>query len=385
MEHIDARSYLTSIMPTREMVNHFLKSHDGSVEIPEHLSGIMCNNAKSTYDSELGWLLCEGTRGGSIHESKGFYAYEPNGSRRVVNFPDQPCRINTYGNSFTHCDQVSDGETWQEYLAAHLQEPIRNFGVGGYSVYQAYRRMKVVESVSPARYIILNIWDDDHFRNLDAWRSIRMGRPGRFTLPHISVDLDKATCQENDNICGTPTDVGRLCDPDWVWDTFQNDPTLHAALARKGCSANTSAMARSLGANPGLANSVSDAEAHEFHTEAAFLATRHVVELTEQFAESAGKELLLVLSFSRSNVSAALAGHSPFDHSFLKWLEARETPVVDMRDAFVEDYSHSNAPIDTYLNRYYIGHHTPAGNFFFAWAIRNRICDWLDPSPIPYL
>ena len=29
---------------------------------------------------------------------------------------------------------MNDGETWQEYLAAHLREPIRNYGVGGYSV-----------------------------------------------------------------------------------------------------------------------------------------------------------------------------------------------------------------------------------------------------------
>jgi hypothetical protein len=385
MERTDARSFLTSIMPTREMVDHFVKPHDESVEIPEHLTAIMCNNAKSTYDSELGWLLCEGTRGGSIDDAKGYYAYEPNGSRRVVNFPDRTCRINTYGNSFTHCDQVSDGETWQEYLAAHVQEPIRNFGVGGYSVYQAYRRMRAVEPVSPARYIILNIWDDDHFRNLDAWRSIRMGRQGRYTLPHISVDLDKGICEENENICGTPEEVYRLCDPDWVWDTFQDDPMLHAALARKGGSTNASARVRSLGALSGLANSVSDAERHELHTEAALLATRHVVELTERFARSTGKELLLVLSFSRKSVAAALAGHSPFDHSLLKWLGRRETPVIDMRDAFVRDYSHSNAPIDAYLDRYYIGHHTPAGNFFFAWAIKNRICDWLDPSPVPYL
>ena len=56
-------------------------------------------------------------------------------------YKDKPCRINTYGNSFTLCHQVSDGETWQEYLAGHLGEPIRNFGMGGFGVYQAYRRM----------------------------------------------------------------------------------------------------------------------------------------------------------------------------------------------------------------------------------------------------
>src|SRR5256885_2648577 len=61
-------------------------------------------------------------------------------SRTSIMYADRPCRINTYGDSFTQCHQVSDHETWQEYLAAHLGEPIRNFGMGGYGFYQAYRR-----------------------------------------------------------------------------------------------------------------------------------------------------------------------------------------------------------------------------------------------------
>ena len=66
---------------------------------------------------------------------------QPNGARTAHLYVERTCRINTYGDSFTQCHQVSDGETWQEYLAGHLGEPIRNFGMGGYGVYQAYRRM----------------------------------------------------------------------------------------------------------------------------------------------------------------------------------------------------------------------------------------------------
>ena len=61
-------------------------------------------------------------------------------------------------------------------MAAHIQEPIRNYGVGGYGVYQAYLRMLKVEKADPVRHVILNIWDDDHYRNLDSWRSIRFGQ-----------------------------------------------------------------------------------------------------------------------------------------------------------------------------------------------------------------
>ena len=165
-----------------------------------------------TYNSELGWVLCDSIRSDGIDGSSTFYHYEWNsvslpvslslpglfyvclsaslcsvvsadcvvqgprtGCRKLVNTAGRQCRIHTYGDSFTHCDQVSDAETWQEYLAAHLQEPVENYGVGGYSVYQAYLRMRSVEATHPARYVVLNVWDDDSFRNIDAWRTIRFG------------------------------------------------------------------------------------------------------------------------------------------------------------------------------------------------------------------
>lgn len=62
------------------------------------------------------------------------------GARKMQAYADRPCRINSYGDSFTSCEQVSDGETWQEVLARHLCEPVRNYGIGGYSVYQSYLR-----------------------------------------------------------------------------------------------------------------------------------------------------------------------------------------------------------------------------------------------------
>lgn len=382
---MDAKAYLQSIMPTREMVDHFVRPHDHTLDIPVDLGGVMRNNAKSTFDPELGWVLCDGMRGGSVDGSRGFYAYEAGGARRVVHFPDRPCRVHTYGNSFTHCDQVSDGETWQEYLAAHLQEPVRNFGIGGYSVCQAYRRMRKVEAETPAEYIILNIWDDDHFRNLDAWRSIRMGRQGRFTLPHLRVNLAAGACEAFENLCRTPEEVYRLCDPDWVWETFRDDPMLHAALARQGDSAQAAAaLAEGLGAPAELRNAESDAELRRLHTEAALLASRHVVTLAERFVAEQGKKFMLILSFSRRSVADALAGRPPFDRTFLDWLKDKDYPVIDLRQAFVQDYALSKADIDTYLDRFYIGHHTPAGNFTFAWAIKDRICSWLHPKPLPY-
>ena len=107
------RAYLRKLMPSKKQVEDFLRREQG----PCNLS----RNDGWTYDSALGWVLCNSVRGRGVDGTIGFYSYEADGARKVINHADKPCRIHTYGNSFTHCDQVSDGETWQEYLAAHIQ------------------------------------------------------------------------------------------------------------------------------------------------------------------------------------------------------------------------------------------------------------------------
>ena len=107
-----AKEYLRSIRPSRERVRQFT-----DVMTPEE-SRRRSNGW--TYDSELGWVHCSAVHPNGVDKSKTFYHYESDGARKAIHAADRPDRIRAYGDSFTHCDQVSDGETWQEYLAAHL-------------------------------------------------------------------------------------------------------------------------------------------------------------------------------------------------------------------------------------------------------------------------
>jgi hypothetical protein len=377
------REYLRSLMPSREQVHNFIHGRQG-------LEKLSCNQGW-TFDSDLGWVLCDSIRPRSVDDSQGFYSYETDGARKVVNLGDKPCRIHTYGNSFTHCDQVSDGETWQEYLAAHIQEPIRNYGVGGYSVYQAFRRMLKVEKENRAQYIILNIWDDDHFRNLDSWRSIRFGRrtPCGFTLPHLRVNVQQNRCRRIENMCRKPQDVYKLCDEDFVRQTFKDDPVLQLVLAARSDEKVSQKLVKPVADSFGAAdradtNTEAAQRIRKIHTEAALYATKNVVTWTEQFVKKTGRKLMVILSFGRGNIDKELRGMPRFDQSFVNWLKDKPYPVIDMRDFFCADYKRFKADINTYLKRYYIGHHNPAGNFFTAWAIKNRVVEWLDPPPAPY-
>jgi hypothetical protein len=379
-----AREYLRSIMPSHRRIEDFITGEYGP---RDKRPGEIFQ-----YDSELGWIHHEAIGSTGVDGSKVFYSYESDGARKVINFPEKSYRIRTYGNSFTHCSQANNNETWEEYLAAHIQEPVRNYGVGGYSVYQAYRRMLKVETQISGGYIILNIWDDDHYRNLDAWRSIRFGYGSRcgFTLPHLRVNVAKGSCKQMENISKTPKDLYRLCDEDYLWRTFKDDPILKMVMAaRKGGRNISDELINPVAVTFGIPDEkIADTEAakkiKKIHTNAALFASQNVVNWVEEFAGDTGKKLMIMLSFGRGNVAKHLSGKPRFDQDFVDWLRDKPYPVIDMRDIFAVDYKKYKVDIDQYLAPFYNGHHTPRGNFFTAWAIKDRVIQWLDPKPLPY-
>lgn len=82
--------------------------------------------AALVYDAQLGWKRRYDTPFGER-------------PRRVIyNNP----LMATFGDSFTHGDQVRHEETFQTFLSAKLQADVYNFATGGYGTDQAYLRFK---------------------------------------------------------------------------------------------------------------------------------------------------------------------------------------------------------------------------------------------------
>ena len=375
--------YLKRLLPSVEKVRNYMGEGESRAEGYHP-------NAGWTFHPELGWVIQDTIRHDGINGSRAFYRYEPSGARKRINFPDAVARIHTYGDSFTHCDQVSDGETWQEYLAAHLGEPIENFGVGGYSVYQAFRRMKFVEERHPAEYIVLNIYDDDHYRNLDSWRNIRLPTAREGPLPHVRVNVEKNEVVEVDNLCPTIQDVHKLRDLDWVVETFGDDPGLLIAVlgeveGRIPAQA-VSEVAAKFGVpySAGRRAMVDPEELREVHTGAALFSTIKILGMVERYINETGKKLFVVLSYSAGGVRPRLLGEDRFDQVLIDYLKTRAYPWVDLREAHRAEFKTFNLDADAYLKRYYIGHYGPAGNFFCAWALKNKLVEWLDPKPKAY-
>ena len=375
--------YLQTVMPTRAEVDVFVERVEGT--------GKLSRNGGFNYDPELGWIQTPAVRADGVDGSKTFLSYESDHARRVIHYGDRPGRIHTFGDSFTHCDQVSDGETWQEYLAAHLQESVRNYGVGGYSVYQAYRRMKLVDAAQSAEYIILNIYDHDHHRNLFRWWAINFGQRVEcgFTCPHLKVNVERDQAEEVSNLLRTPADVYKLCDRDWVLATFRDDPFVLYAMARQHPDTATPRMvervAEHFGVSAGRLAGLPPLDAMLKIVEiAALFATQKIVQLFEAATRTTGKKLMVILSYRWTNVAAVLTGKPRWDQSFLDFIKGRGYPVIDMRDAFAADFASCKTDPEIYLRKYYNSHHSPAGNYFTAWAIKDEVVRWLDPKPLPY-
>lgn len=324
-----------------------------------------------------------------------------NGARTAQAYVDKRCRINTYGDSFTQCHQVSDAETWQEYLAGHLGEPIRNFGMGGFGVYQAYRRMIREEKTEVgAKYLIFYIWGDDHVRSLlrcrhaaiYPWWNDDGGRAFHNNFwANVEMNLQTGELEEHENRLPTPESVYKMTDADWTVQALKDDLGLNLMMYARG---NVSDLdmegARKLAGHlkfesPELANAKpSRAVIDQLLNRYAFAGTKMILAKAKEFAEQNDKKLLVVL-FDPSRVMRPLVeGKARYDQEVVDFLKEKQFRYFDMNLVHVEDFKNFSIPFDQYTKRYFIGHYNPAGNHFFAYSIKNTVIDWLDPKPITY-
>ena len=361
------------------------------------------------FDSDLGYIPADMVMADGIDESFTQYTYESPGHRRLVNYRDNPCRINTYGNSYTQCQQVSDGETWQEYLAAHLREPIRNFGSGGYGLSQAVRRaFRIEETESGSDFVILNIFDDDHIRSLDAVRWIRTAWRIRHAPPekrdqfhglpwtHVRYDLQRKEFIEVPGHCKTPDDLRELCNPDRFYNTFKDDQIVRLFALQMGASAEVGDLedlAQIFGIQVNLRNSSTIAmDARKLHLTYGYKASEYVLNRFRDYLSQKGKRLLILMSYGENRLTDFLERGERIDQPFIDHLQATNQAFIDGLEKHRLDFNSLGISCSRYLSRYFIQpagaavfeHYSPAGNHFFAFAIKNGVVDLLDPKPKPY-
>ena len=374
--------YLKESTVSREVIDRFLRGPSWA-----------------QFDSELGYILGNYLPSDGVDASATISTVQPNGARTSFMYAGRKCRINTYGDSFTQCHQVSDGETWQEYLAAHLGEPIRNFGMGGYGVYQAYRRMLREERIGHgADYVILYIWGDDHIRSLlrcrhaltyKDWNHQGWFFHGNF-WPHLEMDLETGRFVEKENLLATPTALYRMTDPQFMVDHLKDDLALQLCAYKAGYIRELnqewlSKLAARL--NYPLDRSRESALDHqvgELVDRYSLRATQFILEKAREFSRQNGKKLLVFLFDPYRAMTEMLKSGTRYDQAIVDYLVKEKFDYFDMNEVHLRDFKKYSLPFDEYRKLYFIGHYNPRGNHFFAYSIKDTVVKWLDPKPITY-
>ena len=357
------------------------------------------------FDPEVGYILGNFMPRDGMDGSSTFSTAQPDGARTSFMYKGRPCRINTYGNSFTQCHQVSDGETWQEYLAAHLGEPVRNYGMGGFGTYQAYRRMRREEQTeNAADYVMLYIWGNDHIRSLlrcrymatASWNSSQDRKEGLGHMFHgnfwsnMEINLDTGKLEEKESLISTPESLYRMTDPDWMVAHLGDDLALQMLLYSRGAIhdidvARLKCLAGHLHWDGSLeGNQVPPAAVASLLDAYSFAATRTILTNARAFTEKHDKKLMVILLDPYRVTRVMLEGGTRYDQEIVDFLHEEEFTLFDMNLVHCEDFKSFNLSVGDYFKRYFIGHYSPAGNHFFAFAIKDRVVDWLDPKPLPY-
>ena len=127
-----------------------------------------------------------------------------------------------FGDSFTHCDQVGDAETWEEQLAEMLSADIYNFGVTGYGTDQAYIRFREELQKVGTPIVALGLITENINRIVNRYRPFYYDRSG-YTLTKPRFILRGGTRELIENPVRNENEIDKLLDPKFLESVGEND------------------------------------------------------------------------------------------------------------------------------------------------------------------
>lgn len=149
-----------------------------------------------SFSPALGWSIKENgssklyqANSSGIRSNKEYAFTPPRGVRRV----------STFGDSFTHCDNVKNNETWQAFMESYDSNiEVINFGVCGFGLDQAYLHYLEDGHQYKSHIVLIGFMSSDIFRNVNTYRPFYSSRTGiPLTKPRFVIKDGKLSLIPN--------------------------------------------------------------------------------------------------------------------------------------------------------------------------------------------
>ncbi len=146
------------------------------------------------FDNATGWTIQSNGRYKELYQanSAGIRADREYG----YDIPEGVVRICTFGDSFTHCDDVGNDSTWQVFMESSMPNlEVLNFGVGAYGLDQAYVRYRNKGRRYKTDFVFIGFMPENIFRMVNTFRAFYQADTGlplskpRFVLHEDGIVL----------------------------------------------------------------------------------------------------------------------------------------------------------------------------------------------------
>lgn len=134
---------------------------------------------------------------------------------------DRPL-IAAFGDSYTHCTDVRDDETWETYLAAALEADVYNFGTGGFGTDQALIKYRAIGRSLAAPVVILGLISENINRIVNVYRPFYFPKTG-IRLPKPRFVLGGGGLEPIENPLGSADDIPRLGEEGFIRRLGEHD------------------------------------------------------------------------------------------------------------------------------------------------------------------
>lgn len=121
-----------------------------------------------TFSSTLGWAIKKHGASPPLYQanSQGIRA----STEYSFEVPKDIVRLTTFGDSFTHCDDVKNEETWQEQLTQRTDFEVMNFGVPAFGLDQAFLRYQYEGVQYHPHIVLMGFMSENIFRHVNVFR-----------------------------------------------------------------------------------------------------------------------------------------------------------------------------------------------------------------------